>query len=122
MIFAGEYLGLTGEKLNAAEMMACGLATHYSLSEVSLLVPYLSSNLLTLPGSSSTFNFVFFFCLYQQRLPLIEEALGKLVTDDPSVIEACLEKYCDIVYPDQMSVFHRFKFTMEPGLWKLILI
>ncbi|XP_044481259.1 3-hydroxyisobutyryl-CoA hydrolase-like protein 1, mitochondrial [Mangifera indica] len=72
----GEYLGLTGEKLNAAEMMACGLATHYSLSE---------------------------------RLPLIEEALGKLVTDDPSVIEACLEKYCDIVYPDQMSVFHRIE-------------
>ncbi|XP_031259970.1 3-hydroxyisobutyryl-CoA hydrolase-like protein 1, mitochondrial isoform X2 [Pistacia vera] len=29
----GEYLALTWEKLNAAEMMACGLATHYSLSE-----------------------------------------------------------------------------------------
>ncbi|XP_031263735.1 3-hydroxyisobutyryl-CoA hydrolase-like protein 1, mitochondrial isoform X1 [Pistacia vera] len=72
----GEYLALTGEKLNPAEMMACGLATHYSLSE---------------------------------RLPLIEEALGKLVTDDPSVIEACLEKYCDIVHPDQMSVVHRIE-------------
>ncbi|PWA89671.1 Crotonase superfamily [Artemisia annua] len=28
----GEYLGLTGDRLNGAEMIACGLATHYSLS------------------------------------------------------------------------------------------
>ncbi|KAL5794932.1 hypothetical protein ACOSP7_003526 [Xanthoceras sorbifolium] len=70
----GEYLALTGEKLNGAEMIACGLATHYTLSE---------------------------------RLPLVEEQLGKLVTDDPSVIEACLENYCDLVYPEQTSVLHR---------------
>ncbi|KAL9429943.1 hypothetical protein AB3S75_025349 [Citrus x aurantiifolia] len=70
----GEFLALTGAKLNGAEMMACGLATHYSVSE---------------------------------KLPLIEEELGKLVTDDPSVIEACLEKYSDLVYPDMNSVIHR---------------
>ncbi|XP_043697951.1 3-hydroxyisobutyryl-CoA hydrolase-like protein 1, mitochondrial isoform X2 [Telopea speciosissima] len=70
----GEYLALTGEKLNGAEMLACGLATHYSLSA---------------------------------RLPLIEERLGTLVTDDPSVIESSLEHYCDLVYPDKKSVFHR---------------
>lgn len=34
-LYSGEYLALTGEKLNGAEMMACGLATHYSLKEVS---------------------------------------------------------------------------------------
>lgn len=34
-LLAGEYLALTGAKLNGAEMMACGLATHYSVSEVS---------------------------------------------------------------------------------------
>ncbi|GKB59170.1 3-hydroxyisobutyryl-CoA hydrolase-like protein 1, mitochondrial isoform X2, partial [Tanacetum coccineum] len=28
----GEYLGLTGDRLNGVEMIACGLATHYSLS------------------------------------------------------------------------------------------
>ncbi|GAV61655.1 ECH domain-containing protein/ECH_C domain-containing protein [Cephalotus follicularis] len=70
----GEYLALTGEKLNGAEMIACGLATHYSLSE---------------------------------RLPQIEEQLRKLDTDDPSVIEAALEKYSDLVYPEQTSVLHR---------------
>ncbi|KAK3037676.1 hypothetical protein RJ639_030620 [Escallonia herrerae] len=32
LLFAGEYLALTGEKLNGVEMVACGLATHYSLN------------------------------------------------------------------------------------------
>ncbi|XP_062175657.1 3-hydroxyisobutyryl-CoA hydrolase-like protein 1, mitochondrial isoform X2 [Alnus glutinosa] len=72
----GEYLGLTGEKLNGAEMIACGLASHYA---------------------------------HTARLPLIEEQLGKLVTDDPSVIETCLEKYSDLVYPDKTSVVNRFE-------------
>ncbi|KAE8038639.1 hypothetical protein FH972_011127 [Carpinus fangiana] len=72
----GEYLGLTGEKLNGAEMIACGLATHYA---------------------------------HTARLPLIEEQLGKLVTDDPSVIETCLEKYSELVYPDKTSVVNRFE-------------
>lgn len=30
--YIGEYLALTSEKLSGAEMLACGLATHYSLS------------------------------------------------------------------------------------------
>ncbi|KAI6706528.1 hypothetical protein NL676_009490 [Syzygium grande] len=72
----GEYLGLTGEKLTGAEMMACGLATHYTLDA---------------------------------RLPLIEEQLGKLVADDPSVIESILEKYGDLVCPDKMSVIHKME-------------
>lgn len=32
--FTGEYLALTGEKLNGVEMIACGLATHFSLNAV----------------------------------------------------------------------------------------
>ncbi|XP_042512513.1 3-hydroxyisobutyryl-CoA hydrolase-like protein 1, mitochondrial isoform X1 [Macadamia integrifolia] len=72
----GEYLALTGEKLNGAEMLACGLATHYALSA---------------------------------RLPLIEEGLGTLVTDDPSVIESSLENYCDLVYPEKKSALHRIE-------------
>ncbi|KAG2381190.1 3-hydroxyisobutyryl-CoA hydrolase-like protein [Vigna angularis] len=72
----GEYLALTGEKLNGVEMVTCGLATHYSLNA---------------------------------RLPLIEEQLGKLVTDDPSVIEATLEHYGDLVHPDSSSVLQRIE-------------
>ncbi|XP_058084968.1 small ribosomal subunit protein mS47 [Magnolia sinica] len=74
--YLGEYLALTGEKLNGVEMIACGLATHYSLSA---------------------------------RLGWIEERLGKLVTDDPSVIETSLEQYGDLVYPDKRSVLHRIE-------------
>ncbi|KAL3326148.1 hypothetical protein AABB24_037045 [Solanum stoloniferum] len=72
--YLGEYLALTGDKLSGAEMMSCGLATHYSLSE---------------------------------RLPLIEEQLGKLMMDDPSVIGNCLAKFEDVGHLDQMSVFQR---------------
>lgn len=72
----GEYLGLTGEKLNGAEMISCGLATHYA---------------------------------HSTKLALIEEQLGKLVTDDPSVIETSLEKYSDLVYPDNISVLNRIE-------------
>ncbi|KAL8142227.1 hypothetical protein V2J09_015259 [Rumex salicifolius] len=72
----GEYIGLTSLTLSGAEMYACGLATHYSLSA---------------------------------KLPQIEEHLGKLVTDDPSVIENSLQKFCDIVAPDTMSVLRRME-------------
>ncbi|XP_042403469.1 probable 3-hydroxyisobutyryl-CoA hydrolase 3 isoform X1 [Zingiber officinale] len=36
--FLGEYLGLTGAKLNGAEMVACGLATHFVPSKNLLLL------------------------------------------------------------------------------------
>lgn len=72
----GEYLALTGEKLNGVEMIACGLATHYSLSA---------------------------------KLPLVEEQLGELDTDDPSVIETSLEKFGQLVFPDNSSVLRRIE-------------
>lgn len=72
--YLGEYLALTGDRLNGAEMIACGLATHYSLDV---------------------------------KLPLIEEQLGKLMTDDPSVVESSLEKNGDLVYPSSNSVLLR---------------
>lgn len=31
---SGEYVGLTGARLDGAEMLACGLATHYVPAEV----------------------------------------------------------------------------------------
>lgn len=72
----GEFLALTGDRLNGSEMMASGLATHY---------------------------------LHSSRLPLIEEELGKIVTDDPSVVEASLDKYGEVVYPDETSVLQRIE-------------
>uniref|UniRef100_A0A7N0T642 3-hydroxyisobutyryl-CoA hydrolase n=1 Tax=Kalanchoe fedtschenkoi TaxID=63787 RepID=A0A7N0T642_KALFE len=74
--YLGEYLVLTGEKLNGVEMIACGLATHYSLNA---------------------------------RLDMVEERLGSLVTDDPSIIESSLAQYGDIVYPDKTSILSRLE-------------
>ncbi|CAA0842713.1 3-hydroxyisobutyryl-CoA hydrolase-like protein 1-mitochondrial [Striga hermonthica] len=69
--YLGEYLALTGEKMNGVEMLSCGLATHFS---------------------------------HITKLPLVEEQLGNLVTDDPSVIETSLGNQGDSVHPDQTSV------------------
>lgn len=45
---------------------------------------------------------------YVQRLNWIEDRLGKLITDDPSVIETTLQHYGDVVYPEKESVVHRY--------------
>ncbi|CAA0838332.1 3-hydroxyisobutyryl-CoA hydrolase-like protein 2-mitochondrial [Striga hermonthica] len=45
--YLGEYLALTGEKLNGVEMMACGLATHYSLKEKLPWIEERLGNLIT---------------------------------------------------------------------------
>ncbi|KAL6499423.1 hypothetical protein OROHE_026086 [Orobanche hederae] len=72
--YLGEYLALTGEKLNGADMLSCGLATHFSQIT---------------------------------KLPLVEEQLGNLVTDDPSIVETSLGNQGDSVHPHQTSVIHR---------------
>ena len=100
--FAGEYLGLTGQKLNGAEMISCGLATHYAHSSVKIVGPFLCFNHL-----SCLYN-ILLPPFFPQKLALIEEQLGKLDTDDPSVIETSLEKYSDLVYLDNISVLHRY--------------
>ncbi|XP_019188926.1 PREDICTED: 3-hydroxyisobutyryl-CoA hydrolase-like protein 1, mitochondrial [Ipomoea nil] len=74
--YLGEYLGLTGDKLSGVEMMACGLATHYTVVE---------------------------------KLHLIEEHLGNLETDDPTVIGNSLARFADIAHPHQTSVMHRIR-------------
>ncbi|XP_028807122.1 3-hydroxyisobutyryl-CoA hydrolase-like protein 2, mitochondrial [Neltuma alba] len=74
--YLGEYLALTGEKLNGLEMIACGLATHYTLNA---------------------------------RLAWLEERLGKLVTDDASVVESSLAQYGDLVYPDSRSILRKIE-------------
>ncbi|KAF5816729.1 putative 3-hydroxyisobutyryl-CoA hydrolase [Helianthus annuus] len=45
--YLGEFLGLTGSKLNGAEMIACGLATHYSHSQNVLAIEESLNNLIT---------------------------------------------------------------------------
>ncbi|XP_078448108.1 small ribosomal subunit protein mS47-like [Wolffia australiana] len=44
-----------------------------------------------------------------ERLDWIGERLGKLVTDDPSVIETSLEQYSETAFPDKSSVVRKFE-------------
>ncbi|XP_015060441.1 3-hydroxyisobutyryl-CoA hydrolase-like protein 1, mitochondrial [Solanum pennellii] len=74
--YLGEYLALTGDKISGAEMISCGLATHYT---------------------------------HSAKIPLIEEQLGTLITDDPSVIERSLENWGEIVHPEPESILHRIE-------------
>lgn len=48
--------------------------------------------------------------LCYQKIPLIEEQLKTLLSDDPSVIEAVLAKFSDVAYPDERSVLCRYVF------------
>nr|XP_043630566.1 3-hydroxyisobutyryl-CoA hydrolase-like protein 1, mitochondrial [Erigeron canadensis] len=74
--YLGEFLALTGHRLNGVEMMMCGLATHYS---------------------------------HSRNIPLIEEDLRNLITNDPSVIKTTLDKYTDLDYPHNNSIFDRME-------------
>ncbi|PWA82286.1 Crotonase superfamily [Artemisia annua] len=84
----GEYLGLTGDRVNGVELIACGLARHYSLSEVSIFKAF-------------------------SKLPQVEECLKNLRTDDPSVIESSVKKYSDLDYPDNSSVIRSFYWFLK---------
>ncbi|KAK1417882.1 hypothetical protein QVD17_27016 [Tagetes erecta] len=72
--YLGEFLALTGERLSGAELVACGLATHFSLNA---------------------------------KLAWIEERIGQLMTDDPSILSESLAQYGDLVYVDKSSVLHK---------------
>uniref|UniRef100_A0A3Q7EK95 3-hydroxyisobutyryl-CoA hydrolase n=2 Tax=Solanum lycopersicum TaxID=4081 RepID=A0A3Q7EK95_SOLLC len=46
---------------------------------------------------------------HSAKIPLIEEQLGTLITDDPSVIERSLENWGEIVHPEPESILHRIE-------------
>ncbi|KAI5586752.1 hypothetical protein BDE02_06G232800 [Populus trichocarpa] len=101
---SGEYLALTGDKLNGVEMIACGLASHYALHERLDLVEERLGKLITDEAT------VIETSLAQYGdLDLVEERLGKLITDEATVIETSLAQYGDLVYPDKTSKLYKFE-------------
>ncbi|PIN15881.1 Enoyl-CoA hydratase/isomerase [Handroanthus impetiginosus] len=72
--FFGEYVGLTGSRLDGAEMLACGLATHFVQSN---------------------------------KLPMLEEALIKANSSDPSVISSIIGEFSQIPNLKKNSAYHR---------------
>lgn len=59
----------------------------------------------------------------RQRLPLIEEQLGTLFTDDFSAVGTFLGKYSDPVHLNQNHIFHKYgtrPYTLDARLIKLV--
>nr|XP_016432840.1 PREDICTED: 3-hydroxyisobutyryl-CoA hydrolase-like protein 2, mitochondrial isoform X1 [Nicotiana tabacum] len=87
----------------------------YSKPQVALL------NGITMGGGAAiSIPGTFRVATEKTRLPLIEEQLGKLITDEPSVIESSLAKFGDIVHPDRMSVLQSSSCLSCVGLKHLI--
>lgn len=98
-------MALTGDKLNGVEMIACGLATHYSLNAVCILsTSFFCLSVSVFRYESASDDNQNSSC---QRLAMVEERVGKLVTDEPSVIEASLAQYGDLVYQDRRSILSK---------------
>ena len=103
----GEYLALSGDKINGVEMIATRLATHYTLKEVCFRDRslFIFMRLICFPVSffsqDKSGDSLF------QKLTWIEERLSSLMTDDPTVIETSLAQYGDVVYPESKSVLFK---------------
>ncbi|XP_021824375.1 3-hydroxyisobutyryl-CoA hydrolase 1-like [Prunus avium] len=89
--FFGEYLGLTGARLDGAEMLACGLATHFLPSAK---LPLLEKALISRAASatSSSFDLAFISAIIDEhslQKPALNEksALHKL-----DVIDKCFSR------------------------------
>ncbi|KAK9095371.1 hypothetical protein Scep_026840 [Stephania cephalantha] len=52
--FFGEYLGLNGARINGAEMLACGLATHFIPSTVPYSIEVCANHGVRVPGDVGT--------------------------------------------------------------------
>ncbi|KAG4940688.1 hypothetical protein JHK87_044559 [Glycine soja] len=83
--FLGEYAGLTGARLDGAEMLACGLATHFVPSSARV---HLLSKMTV------------------EKLSLLEEALCKVETSDPNAVSAIINKYSEQPFLKEDSVYH----------------
>ncbi|XP_078162840.1 putative 3-hydroxyisobutyryl-CoA hydrolase 3 [Carex rostrata] len=77
--FFGEYLGLTATRLDAAEMVACGLATHFVSSKVHILLE-VHKKLINQQANLA------------QNLKKLEESLNKIDTWDPSIIDMVINQ------------------------------
>ncbi|KAG6597228.1 3-hydroxyisobutyryl-CoA hydrolase 1, partial [Cucurbita argyrosperma subsp. sororia] len=96
--FFGEYVGLTGARLDGAEMLACGLATHFVPSE---LYHFLFD----------LYHIMYVGCVPQyptsQRLTQLEEALCRADTSQPSIISAIIDKFSRTPILHEQSAYNR---------------
>ncbi|KAA3471874.1 3-hydroxyisobutyryl-CoA hydrolase 1-like isoform X1 [Gossypium australe] len=134
--FFGEYVGLTGARLDGAEMLACGLATHFvhsafrpDLSLSGKVKPDLYLHLLKklklkciplsllceLRQSCRVISqvitlFIYIFSLNQQKLPMVEAALCDADSSDPVIISSIIDQYCEKPSLKEQTVYNRLVF------------
>lgn len=77
---------------------------HYSLNAVSFLFLHSFLFLILIHSWLVMINLWLW-----QRLGGIEERLGKMITDDPSVIESSLAAFGDLVDPPKVTSFRQFR-------------
>ncbi|KAK9750466.1 hypothetical protein RND81_02G199200 [Saponaria officinalis] len=78
--FLGEYVALTGDRLNGSELVVCGLATHY---------------------------------IHAKKIPLIEEKLAQLESNDLSAIRRLLDNYSEATQLHTKSILNRMAMINE---------
>ncbi|WZY79850.1 hypothetical protein YC2023_026234 [Brassica napus] len=98
---SGEYVGLTGARLDGADMLACGLATHYLPSTVSYIERLPSSNIY------SAKDCYLVRLLLVQRLTALEAELCRVDSSDPALVSTILDAYTQNPHLKQQSAYHR---------------
>ena len=99
----GEYLGLTGARLDGKEMLACGLATHFVLSKVLSLKDIQSYH------KRYFLNDIHFFAysLLLQDLLLLENALSEVASSDASTISRVISGFSSKISLKKESAYRR---------------
>ncbi|KAL3615448.1 3-hydroxyisobutyryl-CoA hydrolase 1 [Castilleja foliolosa] len=97
--FFGEYVGLTGARLDGAEMLACGLATHFVPSDVAA-----DEDVSVFRHRHSIMGGIF-----AKRLPMLEEALVKADSSDPDVISSIIADFSHVPNLKNDSAYLRLK-------------
>ncbi|XP_019093170.1 PREDICTED: probable 3-hydroxyisobutyryl-CoA hydrolase 2 [Camelina sativa] len=108
--FFGEYVGLTGAKLDGAEMLACGLATHF-VPSTSLTA--LEADLCKVDSSDQTFASAILYAYTQYPHLRQKSAYHRL-----DVIDRCFSKR---TVEEIISALER-EVTQEPDDWILATI
>ncbi|AQK40002.1 3-hydroxyisobutyryl-CoA hydrolase 1 [Zea mays] len=99
--FYGEYVGLTGARLDGAEMLACGLATHFVPSK---RLPLLEESLKKL-DTSSTFAVSGIIDQFSQR-PLVKDSssLNRMETINKCFSKRTVEEIIDALEQEISNV------------------
>ncbi|KAG8485812.1 hypothetical protein CXB51_019159 [Gossypium anomalum] len=100
--FFGEYVGLTGARLDGAEMLACGLATHF--------VPSAFRPDLSLSGKVKPDLYLHLLKKLKLKMhSLMRQSCSVISQDssDPVIISSIIDQYCEKPSLKEQTVYNR---------------